>query len=116
VGRLLGLGPRARRDAGLDFLDPVAIARPGGHHRPAVDHSVPEIWQSAKTRQGGNLYQQRKKMAAAPHTRSGRQERCLTFRRGEGQATSVLKRSALAVARLESGWNASPASFTSDSV
>src|SRR5438477_13148542 len=38
------------------------------------------------------------------------------FRRGEGQATSVLKRSAFAVARLEIGWNASPASFTSDSV
>src|SRR3954454_1617530 len=40
----------------------------------------------------------------------------LTFRRGEGQATRVLKRSALAEARFESGWNASPASFTSDSV
>src|SRR5436190_127308 len=38
------------------------------------------------------------------------------FRRGEGQATSVLKRSAFAVARLEIGWNASPASLTSDSV
>src|SRR3954467_8018737 len=38
------------------------------------------------------------------------------LRRGEGQATRVLKRSALAVARLEIGWNASPASLTSDSV
>src|SRR3954452_3142919 len=38
------------------------------------------------------------------------------LRRGEGQATRVLKRSALAVARFEIGWNASPASFTSDSV
>src|SRR4051812_10138912 len=36
--------------------------------------------------------------------------------RGEGQATKVLKRSALADARFEIGWNASPASLTSDSV
>src|SRR5947199_10845035 len=40
----------------------------------------------------------------------------LTFRRGEGQATRVLKRSALAEARFDSGWNASPASLTIDSV
>src|SRR6476659_9268695 len=38
------------------------------------------------------------------------------FRRGEGQATKELKRSALALARFDSGWNASPASFTNDSV
>src|SRR6266700_2515959 len=38
------------------------------------------------------------------------------LRRGEGQATRVLKRSALAEARFESGWNASPASLTNDSV
>src|SRR5579884_3856361 len=54
-------------------------------------------------------------MAAAPEGAAA-DNRSLTFRRGEGQATRVLKRSALAEARFESGWNASPASFTSDSV
>src|SRR5436305_1791962 len=54
-------------------------------------------------------------MAAAPRG-SDRQGPLPRLRRGEGQATSVLKRSALAEARFESGWNASPASLTSDSV
>ena len=57
----------------------------------------------------------RKKMAAAPFT-GATASPLPDFRRGEGQATSVLKRSALAVARFDSGWNASPASLTSDSV
>src|SRR5215213_9936522 len=70
---------------------------------------------SAKTAASQQLGLERKKTAAAPWG-SGRQQSLPRLRRGEGQATRVLNRSAFAVARFEIGWKASPASLTIDSV
>src|SRR4051794_27778757 len=113
VRRLLGLRARTRRNAGLDVVESVAV-RGIGHHHPAHTHHSLKYGKLANTRKAA-VVAPIKKMAAAPGV-----ERPPTplprLRRGEGQATRLLIRSALAVARFESGWNASPASLTNDSV
>jgi hypothetical protein len=47
VGWLLGLGPGARRDSGLDLVEAI-VARPSGHHDQARNHFLLKYGKSRK--------------------------------------------------------------------